>query len=167
MKIENFTKAFGWNHKKEKGYTLIEIMVVLFISTLITTMTLKLVISLYDKYKKLENISMKMNFVDDASLTIARLSNEFMIDKIIFNEDINGRNSSIKIIYFQDVNNDKLKKEKIIRLNNKKELILESRNDTGLNFILKNVEEFKVIKKINIFYVLIKHATGDTRIQCI
>ncbi|ATD55206.1 type II secretion system protein [Clostridium chauvoei] len=167
MKIENSIRVYGWKCSKKRGYSLIELIATLFMSTIILTIGVKLVISSYKAYRELENVSLQNNFIDDACLTINRLTNEIMIADIVCSDETMKNKNEIKISCVYKNNNKYFIKDKIIKLNRSKHLIIDIPNETGTNFILKDLKEFKVIKKKNINYIFIKHKSGEIRVQCI
>lgn len=158
----------GWKKKKaskKKGYTLIEVIVAIAISIIAMTIGTTLIITTYKAYINITEENIKADSIDNALLTIDRLLTGYMI----MNIEPNIYNNEIKIIYLID-HKETIIKSKIVKYNNSKLLVETysgSGGKAGVNTILKDVKDFDVIKKENLYYYKITLNTGDEIIQCI
>ncbi|MGL5352238.1 MAG: PulJ/GspJ family protein [Clostridium sp.] len=155
-------------NKVKKGYTLIEVIAAIAISTIVLTMGFTLIISTYKAYVDIINKSIRQDEIDNALLSIDRMVTGNMIIDINFN--IVKKEIVINYLIDKDKN---LINTKIIKRNNEK-LSIETHNLLqpaptlkATNNILDKVSNFEIIKKGNIYYYKIILKSGDVIIQCI
>ena len=171
MLKENSISLGGWNRKidkRVKGYTLIETIAVISISTIVMAIGITLIISTYKNYANIIEESTRIDEIDNALLSIDRLLTGNMITEI--NPDI--VKNEIEVNYLRD-HEKTLVKTKLIRRQGER-LVVETHNkgqpDNSLlvrNTILKNVKAFTIIQKEKLYYYKITLKTGDEIIQCI
>lgn len=150
-----------------KGFTLIEVIVSISISTILLLITIKISTSLTTNYLMDVKENIKKNNIDNALLNIDNLINCSLID------DIKGDFDKNKIIikYITDINKNYYKIKTIGLYNNN--LIVSTINydsdgvTKGDNTLLKNVKEFNVIKKENLIYFEIVMISQERYIRCI
>lgn len=155
---------------RAKGYTLIEIIAAIAISTIVLTMGCTLIITSYKTYINMVNKSIRQDEIDNALLSIDRMVTGDMMKDINFNVTSN----EIIINYFRDINLN-LINTKIIKRNSEK-LSIETHNLSqappqstllARNTILDKVSNFEIIKKGNLYYYKLTLNTGEVIIQCI
>lgn len=156
----------GWSNikcNKKRGYTLIEVIVAILISTIVMTIGTTLIITTYKTYINIMADNIQADSVDNALLTIDRLLTGYMIVDIIPNTERN----EIKTNYLIE-HEEEAKKSKIIKYKNSK-LVVETQNGgrSVTNTILKGVKSFDVISKENLYYYKITLITGEEIIHCI
>lgn len=170
MLKENLISRGGWNRKidkRVKGYTLIETVAVIAISTIVMAIGFTLIISTYKSYANMIEESMRTDEIDNALLTIDRLLTGNMITEI----NPNIEKKEIEVNYLRD-HEKTLVKTKLIRYQGEK-LVVETHNKGQpnsllvRNTILKDVKAFTIIKKEKLYYYKITIKTGEEIIQCI
>ena len=171
MLKENSISLGGWNRKidkRVKGYTLIETIAVISISTIVMAIGFTLIISTYKNYANIIEESTRIDEIDNALLSIDRLLTGNMITEI----NPNIVKNEIEVNYLRD-HEKTLVKTKLIRHQGEK-LVVETHNkgqpDNSLlvrNTILKDVKAFTIIQKEKLYYYKITLKTGDEIIQCI
>ncbi|MBU5454591.1 prepilin-type cleavage/methylation domain-containing protein [Caproiciproducens sp. MSJ-32] len=124
----------------------------------------QIILTAYKSYKIYNEKSIINDSFDDAQLNIDRLLKNEMIENIeIIDNEI--------IIYYKEKHSESSVYKKLIRLdslNNK--IIIETFNNNlriGVNVVLRNVSEFTIINKENIYYLIITNLNGEKRIQCL
>lgn len=160
---ENLINLGGWSNKK-KGYTLIEMIVVIAISAIAMGIGITLIMNSYKNYMNIRKETIKADELDNVLLTIDRLLTENMIKSINYNTTSN----EIKIDYLIEHGKDSIK-SKVIR-RDVETLIVESLDGIEVKnkrVILKKVEKFEVISKQKLYYYKITLKNGEDIIRCI
>ena len=143
----------------------------MFIQLIVLTLAFNIGIITFKNYSLLLNYSKYQDSFDDAVLNIERLLKGYMIESIKIKEDNINTEGEILIIYRKDNNESDVKKKRIYLDSNKKNIVLETYTKKdfkiGTNIIMKDVSDFKVIKKNNIYYLKIINLNQDERIICI
>lgn len=164
----NLLNLTGWRYKKKKsGFTLIELNVSMLIQLIVITLAINISIVTIKNYFVLVNNSKIQDPFDDAILNIERLLTASMIDSIEIKEDSEDTRGEIVINYKIDNNKSDLKKKRIFLDINKNKVVLETYKDNfriGVNTIMTDVSNFKIIKKNNIYYLKITNINEDERI---
>lgn len=152
----------GWSHKR-RGYTLIELISVISISTIVMFIGVTLIISSYKNYINIKESAIKEDEIDNVLLTIDRLLTENMIKKI----DNDITNNKIEITYLIEYGKEDEKK-KVIRKDAETLVVesMESLNIKNTRVILEKVNEFIIIKKGNLYYYKIMLKDGRDIIRC-
>lgn len=159
----------------KKGYTLIEVLVVIAIVLLLGGVTITLSIeSIQDYFVNIDKCYFEDKF-DNALLNIDTICNSNGIVSIEENvtftdkltKDIKSKNI---VVTFKD-KNERLK-IKIIHLNDEKLMVRTLNYESGIvsvgnNIMLDNVNNFDVIKKENLIYYSIKIKKSGVRVRCI
>lgn len=164
--------------KHKRAYTLIEVIVVIFIVLLLGDITLKLCMEGIRDYTDNVELSFRNDKLDNSLLNFDVVSNcngiisiesNYKFDSIYQASDIKGDNIFVKSKVSEESEDIKLQ---IIYLKNDR-IMLRTLNYIGLNLrvgnnvLVDNVESFKVNKKANLIYYYIKSKEGDIRIRCI
>lgn len=164
----NLLNPTGWIYKKKKsGFTLIELNISILIQLIVITLAINISIITIKNYYMLVNNSKIQEPFDDAILNIERLLTASMIESIEIKEDGRDVRGEIVINYKIDNNKPDLKKKRIFLDINKKKIILETYKNNfrvGVNTIMIDVSNFKIIKKNNIYYLKITNINADERI---
>lgn len=108
---------------------------------------------------------------DDSILNIERLLKGNMIQNIEIHEDSLNSNGEIVINYKLNNNKPYIKKKKIFFDSFNKKIVLETYNKNdfriGVNIIMLDICQFKIVKKNNIYYLKIINGFNDERILCL
>lgn len=142
----------------------------MFIELIVLTLAFNIGIITFKNYSLLLNNSKYQDSFDDAVLNIERFLKGYMIEGIEVKEDSLSNKGEILIIYKIDNNKADIKKKKIFLDENKRKIVLETYKNNfriGVNTIMTDVSDFKVIKKNNIYYLKITNLNKDERIICI
>lgn len=165
---ENLLNLTGWKYKKKKsGFTLLELNISMIIQLIVLTLAINTSILIIKNYSILINNSKVEDPFDDAVLNIERLLTANMIGSIDIKEDDMNNNGEIVINYRIDNNKTDIKKKKIFFNASKKKIILETYKNNlklGVNTIMTDVSDFKIIKKNNIYYLKITKINAGERI---
>lgn len=158
----------GWSSKKynkEKGYTLIEVIVSIAISTIFMIIGTTLIINSYRSYVNIVEENIRADALDNALLTIDRLLTGYMIMSIV----PNSVNDEIKINYLIEHGKVGIKSKTIKRYQSKLrvETYRAGMSKSGNNTVLNDIKSFDVIQKKNIYYYKITLDTGEEIIHCI
>lgn len=143
--------------KKKRGFTLIECIIYIFIGTIITSISLKILVDTSIVYKNLVESSEETNNVESALVNLERLLRNETIERI------NSTNDTVEIL---KISKNKNKTGKVYY--EKEELIKEGKNliikyydlintpDYKMkNVLLENINDFKVYKKGRLRYLVI------------
>lgn len=152
---------------KSRGYTLIEIVAGIAISTIAMMIGITLIFNSYKNYIEIRKEIVRADQIDNAILNIDRLLNGYMIKEIRPNSEGN----KIEIDYLMEDGKISVKGKVINR--NGANLMVETHNRENtkslLNSmsILRDIKDFNVIKKGKLYYYKIKLKTGKEIINCI
>lgn len=170
MLKENLINHGGWNKRKSKkiyGYTLIETIAVIGITIIVMSIGATLISSTYSTYIKILRDRIREDEIDNALVNIDRLLSSYMIKEVIANDS----SDEIEVNYLLDHNKDivktKLIKKEVDKLVVKTLYKSDPKPLKGTNIILKNIQNFKVVKKGELFYYNITLESGEEIIQCI
>lgn len=161
--------------KYKKGYTLIEVVIILAIVLLLGGVTLTLSYETIKDYfinidicyseDKFDNALLNIDAICNSNGIVSikenkvftdKLTNDIKSDNIVVTfKDINGE-ISIKIIYLKD--------ERVVvrTLNYNGEIV-----SIGDNTLLDNIKDFQVIRKENLIYYYIENKSSKLRGRCI
>lgn len=153
--------------KKRRAFTLIELIIGLSVQLIIMGLGIKSVIITFDRYNYHKEIIRENEKMDEAILTIYRYINKNMIDELTIDEI----NNEIKIT-LRESHSKEVQIIKKIKFNNLKSVTLESykgdlKNLLAVNVILRDAEKFDIVRKGEIYYLIIKTIKGEERILCL
>lgn len=168
----NLLSPIGWKNtkKKRRGFTLVEVILSMFIQLILISLSFKIAMSTYKNYITLINASKNQDSFDDSLLNIDRLLKTQMIESIEVKEKGLGNNEEITITYRMAHFKEEEKKKRIFLDNRNKKIVLETYKLgelKGTNILMRNVSEFNVIRKNKISYLRIKDTYGEERIICL
>lgn len=170
---ENFIKIIGWIYKSskfKKGSTLIELITAMSINLIIITLSFQIVSVSKKNIDFYAEESMQGDYFDDGLMAIDRIMKGAMIDNIKIVEGNTLENPEI-IVTLRKVNLQEKTYDKVISFNKAtKKVILqtyEGKYPTGTNIIMRNVEDFIILKKENLYYLKIIYVGGKERILCL
>lgn len=159
--------------KKNRGYTLLELIIVIAIIMSLSGISISLIVKSLHNYNDNVERSLNLSDFDNAMLNFDSLCNSTLIVSIKANcEDyLKTLGDNIVINYIDNYENGTVKK-KIIYFSNEKLRVKTisnegSSSDSGYNILLNDVAEFKVISKGNLIYYEITTKWGGNRIRCI
>lgn len=166
---ENIKRIAGW--KKKRGYTLVELLAVMAISTIIMSISFNILVSGFRNLNEYYSFIKITCEIDDSLLNIERLLEEVKINKV----EITTGVSSKLIINSDEGKGDTIKKNTIIFYDNKKIKVRRDKyyvysgklQSSGTNTVLNNVESFEIYKKDKLYYMYLKHESGEERIVCL
>lgn len=162
-------------NRKSRGFTLIEVMLAMFLSIIILTMGINLFIKYYKNYTTMKSSNIITDNIDDALISLDIILKGNMIKAVEVREDRESKLGEICISYAIDHFDDsKIKKKTIKFQESTGKIIVETKTIENLqvtsiheNTILKNVKKFFITKKGEVFYFRIIHKSGEERIGCI
>lgn len=154
----------------KKGYTLIEVMVVISIIMLLGGITVTLTVeSISDYFINVERVFLEDKF-DNALLNMDIICNGGEIVSIEVNEKFNDiKSNNIKVNYKDIKGNLKIK---IIYLKGENLMVRTLNYESGTlsvgdNIILNNVNSFEVIEKEKLIYYKINSLKYGERVRCL
>ena len=159
---------------KKKGSTLIELLLYMSLSLVISLIGMKILLDTRQVYYKNLDESLNSNHISEGFIRIEEITKEEDKDKIL--ERIEVLPDSIKF-YCNDYELKEAPKGKIIKelmkINDELVFVYHKkvnedyiRLPTPINTIMDNIEEFHVIKKGKLVYISVKRG-GEVFIKCI
>lgn len=154
----------------KKGYTLIEVIVVISIIMLLGGITITLTIeSIRDYFINIERCFLEDKF-DNALLNIDIICNSGGIDSITVNEQFNDITSNNIKVNYKDIKGNL--KTKIIYLKGENLMVRTLNYEGGIlsvgdNIILNNVNNFEIIEKEKLIYYKINSLKYGERVRCL
>lgn len=158
----NSIKVGGWmkyRYKKKYAFTIIESIVYIFLTTIIFLELLTLVVSFYASYIEIRNISINQNNIRNFYINLDCILHEEN------NFEIRKENNSIVI--YKDVEDENLVKS--IKFYNNTVVVKYTKGNATLaiNNMLHNIDDFKVVEKDKLIYVIITDMYGKEYIRCL
>ncbi|MGN0143925.1 MAG: hypothetical protein ACI398_03010 [Clostridium sp.] len=146
-------------YKKNHGFTILESIIYIFLSTIILAEGISLFVSEYDTYLKIKNDSIRANEYDNFYINLNNIISEGTLEDVIVGNDYIELNKG-KI-------EDNLKKT--IRVYEGKLVVVYSKDGNILTYnnMLYNVEKIEVVKKENLIYMNIYDENGEEFICCV
>lgn len=145
--------------KKKYGFTIIESLVYIFLTTLILVEGISLYVSMYKSYMENKTSTIKYNNYQNFYINLDNIISEGNIEEITVNND--------NIIFSRDHKSEKLIKE--IKANEGEIVVKYLRNGVTetINTMLVGVDRFEVKTKGNLIYLIIYDKEGKEFIRCI
>lgn len=171
----NLKSLNGWMiyKKRSKGYTLIELIVAIAISMILSCVIITTIIDGVYDYKKYVGESRYFDSFDNAMLNLDNLCNSALILSFEGNNTqyLSSLGNNILITYLDDYESNNIKK-KIVYFSDDKLRVKTISKDgsditTGNNILLNEVKDFKVRTKGKLIYYEISTKWGGKRIRCI
>ncbi|SFC96408.1 competence type IV pilus minor pilin ComGF [Clostridium uliginosum] len=145
--------------RKEKGFTIIESIIYIFLTTIILFEGISMVSVIYKGY--IENESISINYNDMQSFYIN-------LDSILKEEDIEDVEVGDGYLLISRNMDSTLKSKKIIK--DKDCVVVKylcGNYEVGTNVLLLKVSDFKVVNKENLIYIIVTDKNGEDFIRCL
>jgi Tfp pilus assembly protein PilW len=142
-----------------RGFTIIESLVYIFLTTIILVEGISLYISEYKSYLETQLLTIKCNNYQNFYINLDNIIAEGNIEKIVANSD--------NIIFSKDNKAENI--NKIIKAFDGKIVVKYTKygsNET-INYMLKDIDKLEVITKKNLIYLIIYDKEGKEFIKCI
>lgn len=159
--------------KKNRGYTLIELIIVIAIIMILSGATISIIVHSLHNYNNTVERSFQLVDLDNAMLNLDGLCNSTLILSLEANSEdyLSALVDNIVISYLDNYENENIKKKIVYLSDGKlrvKTISKEGSNfTTGYNILLSDASGFKVTKKDNLIYYKITTKWGGKRIRCI
>jgi len=158
----NSIKVGGWmksKYKKKYAFTIIESIAYIFLTTIVFLELLTLVVSFYASYIEIRNISINQN----------NIRNFYINLDCIFHEEnkLEIRKEDNSIVIYKDVEDENLVKS--IKFYNNTVVVKYTKGQSTLaiNNMLYSIDDFKVVEKDKLIYVIITDMYGKEYIRCL
>ena len=147
------------NPKKNSGFTIIESLVYIFLTTIILVEGINLYISMYKSYIETRELTIKYNDYQNFYINLDNIISEGNLKQII----VDGNS----VIFSKDDKSNNL--NKIIKSSEGKIVVKYMRADVTetINTMLKDIDRFEVKKKGKLTYLIIYDKEGKEFIRCI
>lgn len=149
-------------YKKNKGFTLIECIVYMFLSVLIMAIGFKILVTSTNAFFKTVNMSLDLNSINEGFLDLDRFLNDNEVQRVTSDEN--------KIIIYKGNEKSIYEMQEISRLENNLVIkYFDIRNldkYTTRNTIISNISNFHVKNKGRIMYVTIEKGGNEYK-RCI
>lgn len=154
MKLRNYG-----NQKKKYGFTIIESLVYIFLTTIILVEGISLYVTMYKSYLETKEVSIKYNNYQNFYINLDNIISEGNVEDITVNND--------NIILSKNDKSENL--NKIIKANEGKIVVKYLRNGATetINTMLAGVDKFEVKTKGKLIYLIIYDKEGKEFIRCI
>lgn len=142
-----------------RGFTIIESLVYIFLTTIILVEGISLYISEYKSYLETQLLTIKCNNYQNFYINLDNIIAEGNIEKIVANSD--------NIIFLKDNKAENI--NKIIKAFDGKIVVKYTKygsNET-INYMLKDIDKLEVKTKKNLIYLIIYDEEGKEFIKCI
>lgn len=142
-----------------RGFTIIESLVYIFLTTIILVEGISLFVSVYKSYLETQLLTIKCNNYQNFYINLDNIIAEGNIEKIVANSD--------NIIFSKDNKAENI--NKIIKAFDGKIVVKYTKygsNET-INYMLKDIDKLEVKTKKNLIYLIIYDEEGKEFIKCI
>ena len=147
------------NLKKKYGFTIIESLVYIFLTTIILVEGISLYVSMYKSYLETKAVTIKYNNYQNFYINLDNIIAEGNVQGITVNND--------SIIFSKDDKSENL--NKVIKANEGKIVVKYLRNGATetINTMLEGVDRFELKTKGKLIYFIIYDKEGKEFIRCI
>jgi Tfp pilus assembly protein PilW len=145
--------------RNNRGFTIIESLAYIFLTTIILVEGISLYISVYKSYLETQSLTIKCNDYQNFYINLDNIIAEGNIEKIVANSD--------NIIFSKDNKAENI--NKIIKAFDGKIVVKYTKygsNET-INYMLKDIDRLEVKTKKNLIYLIIYDEEGKEFIKCI
>lgn len=145
--------------RNNRGFTIIESLAYIFLTTIILVEGISLYISVYKSYLETQSLTIKCNDYQNFYINLDNIIAEGNIEKIVANSD--------NIIFSKDNKAENI--NKIIKAFDGKIVVKYTKygsNET-INYMLKDIDRLEVKTKKNLIYLIIYDVEGKEFIKCI
>ena len=162
----NLLKAGGWmrykkyiNSKKKRGFTIIESLVYIFLTTIILVEGINLFVLMYKSYIETANLAIKYNNYQNFYINLDDIISEGGLEKIVVDDKY--------ILFSKDIKSNN--SDKIIKSNEGKIFVKYMRFNVTqtINTMLEDIDELEIKKKGKLIYLIIHDKDGKEFIRCI
>ena len=162
----NLLKAGGWMRykqdialKKKRGFTIIESLVYIFLTTIILVEGINLFVLMYKSYIETVNLTIKYNNCQNFYINLDDIICEGQFDQIIVDDKY--------ILFSKDTKSNDL--EKIIKSYEGRIVVKYTRANVTqtINTMLEDIDELEIKKKGKLIYLIIYDKDGKAFIRCI
>lgn len=146
-------------YKRKNGFTIIESMIYIFLTTMVLVEGINLFALMYKFYIETTNLTIKYNNCQNFYINLDNIISEGELEEIIiddsyilFSKDIKSKNS-----------------DKIIKSNQGKIFVkyMNSNVTETIKTMLEDIESFEVKKKERLIYLIIHDKDGKEFVRCI
>lgn len=146
-------------YKRKKGFTIIESLVYIFLTTMILVEGINLFALMYKSYIEATNLTIQYNNCQNFYINLDNIISEGGLEEIIIDDNY--------ILFSKDIKSNNL--DKIIKSNQGKIFVKYMRSNITetINTMLEDINSFEVKKKENLIYLIIHDKDGKEFIRCI
>lgn len=147
------------NYKKKQGFTIIESLVYIFLTTIILMEGISIYVLMYQSYIEAKAVNIKYNDYQNFYINLDNIISEGNIEKITVNDN--------NIIFLKDDKSENL--NKIIKSNQGKIMVKYTRYGVTetINTMLEDIDKLEVKTKGKLIYLIIYDMEGKEFIRCI
>ena len=162
----NLLKVGGWmrykkyiTSKKKRGFTIIESLVYIFLTTIILVEGINLFVLMYKSYIETVNLTIKYNNCQNFYINLDNIICEGGLEKIVVDDKY--------ILFSKDIKSNNL--EKIIKSYEGRIVVkyMKSNVTQTINTMLEDIDELEIKKKGKLIYLIIHDKDGKEFIRCI
>lgn len=145
--------------KRKLGFTIIESLVYIFLTTMILAEGISLFISMYKSYIESAEITIKYNNCQNFFINLDSIISEGGLEKIVVDNN--------NVLFSKNCDSDEL--DKIIKSNEGKIYVKYIKNDTveTINTMLNDIDNLEVKKNGKLIYFIVHDKEGKEFIRCI
>lgn len=146
-------------YKKKKGFTIIESLVYIFLTTIILSEGINLYISIYKSYIDDANLSIKYDKCQDFFINLDNIISRGRFEKVMVD------NNSLTLLKNSDVEDS----DKIIKSYNGAIVVkyVDGNVTKTINTIIEDIDNLEVRKKGKLIYLIVRDKEGKEFIKCI
>lgn len=146
-------------YKRKNGFTLIESLVYIFLTTMILVEGINLFVLMYKSYIENTNVTIQYNNCQNFYINLDNIISEGGLEEIIIDDSY--------ILFSKDIRSNNL--DKLIKSNQGKIFVKYMRSNVTetINTMLEDIDSFEVKKKENLIYLIIHDKDGKEFVRCI
>lgn len=154
-----FRKYFTFTSKKKRGFTIIESLVYIFLTTMILVEGINLFVLMYKSYMDTLYLSIKYNNYQNFYINLDYIISEGGLDTVTVNDNT--------ILLTKTINDPVIYKK--IRSYNGKIVVkcLNKRGDNPIDTMLQDIDTLDIYRKGKVIYFIIHDKDGKEFIRCI
>lgn len=145
--------------RKRLGFTIIESLVYIFLTTILLVEGINLFVLMYKSYIEAANLSIKYNDYQNFYVNLDDIISEGGLEQIVVDDNY--------ILFSKDTKSDNL--DKLIKSNEGKIVVkyMKSNITQTINTMIEDIDRLEVKKKGNLIYLIIYNKDGKEFIRCI
>lgn len=148
-----------YSHNKKSAFTLVESIIYIFLTSIVFLELLTCLFSFYTSYIEIRNSSINQNNIRNFYVNLDCILHED------YNTHIKKENNSI-VIYKDSEDNNIIKTIKFYD-NNVVVKYTQGKSTLTINNMLYNINNFKVIEKNKLIYVVVTDTYGKEYVRCL